>query len=167
MRKLPPIETEQKGSDPLLRRRCQIESFLILQRLKRAVEDRTQAHFRDKHLDGITPAQANVLMVLFQRRRAMSAREVHDELGISEVTVSRLVSALVNNGWVSKSPNPADGRAALLKPTSKARTHLSAFIQIANSLLDETFAGVDDHALIVLNETIQRIDQNLCSKEAQ
>ena len=165
MRRLPPIETDKKGTDPLARRRCQIESFLILQRLKRSVEERTQAHFRSQALVGITPAQANVLMVLFQRRRAMTAREVHDELGISEVTVSRLVSALVNNEWVSKARNPADGRAALLSPTDKARAHLGSFIQIANVLLDETFHGIDDEALVVLNQSIRRIDENLGSKE--
>ena len=162
MRKLPPIETENQESDPLLRRRRQIESFLILQRLKKAVETRTQAHFRAQNIAGITPAQANVLMVLFQRRRAMTAREVHDELGISEVTVSRLVSTLVDNEWILKAPNPSDGRAALLSPTPKARRHLGAFIQVANALLDETFGGIDDKALLMLNESIQRIDKNLC-----
>ena len=116
-----PIETENQNLTPLLRRRRQIESFLILQRLKKAVEDRTQAHFRAQNIAGITPAQANVLMVLFQRRRAMTAREVHDELGISEVTVSRLVSTLVDNEWILKAPNPADGRAALLSPNAQSQ----------------------------------------------
>ncbi len=161
MRTLPPTLTQIKESDDLVLRRRQVESFLILQRLQRAVQDRTTAHLRSLNLTDITPSQANVLMVLFQRRRPMSARDIHRELGVSEVTISRLVGTLVSNQWVAKTPDPKDGRAALLSPTKKARTHLPDFIQIANSLLDETFDGISHVELSQLHSTIRRIDENL------
>ena len=152
---------DAQDSGPLAIRRSQVESFLIIQRLQRAVQDRTVAHFRALSMTDITPSQANVLMVLFQRRRPMSAREIHRELGVSEVTISRLVSALVANDWIVKTPDPKDGRAAQLKPTKKARRHLPDFINVANSLLDETFDGVEPRQLSVLHQTIQCIDTNL------
>jgi len=154
------MDDTQDGG-PLAVRRSQVESFLLIQRLQRAVQDRTMAHFRALSMTDITPSQANVLMVLFQRRRPMSAREIHRELGVSEVTISRLVCALVSKDWVVKTPDPKDGRAALLKPTKKARRHLPDFINVANSLLDETFAGVTPRQLAVLHQTIQCINANL------
>ena len=161
MRTLPPTMNDSNDGGPLAIRRSQVESFLIIQRLQRAVQDRTMAHFRALSMTDITPSQANVLMVLFQRRRPMSAREIHRELGVSEVTISRLVSALVSHDWIVKTPDPNDGRAALLKPTKKARRHLPDFIHVANSLLDETFDGVEPRQLSALHHTIQRIDGNL------
>lgn len=161
MRRLPlDIESLDKDTALSIRRR-QIESFIVLQRLHSAVEQRTKDHFSAESIRDITPSQANVLMVLFQRRRAMTARAVHRELGVSEVTISRLVSALVDNGWVKKTINPEDRRAALLAPTSKAREHLSAFINVANGLLDDTFAGIDTETLHTLNRAILRIEENL------
>ena len=104
-------------------------------------------------------------MVLFQRRRAMTAREVHRELGVSEVTISRLVSALVDNEWVEKEVNPQDRRATLLAPTKKARAHLAGFINVANALLDDTFSGIDAGTLQTLNRAILRIESNLAQTE--
>ena len=157
-----PLDIEALDKDTALSiRRRQIESFIVLQRLHSAVEQRTKAHFSNENIRDITPSQANVLMVLFQRRRAMTARDVHRELGVSEVTISRLVSALVDNGWVEKTINPEDRRAALLAPTYKAREHLSGFINVANCLLDDTFAGIDAETLHTLNRAILRIEENL------
>ena len=167
MRKLPPTLSPPQSSDELAIRRCQVESFLIIQRLQRAVQERTMVHFKALAIDDITPSQANVLMVLFQRRRPMSAREIHHELGVSAVTMSRLVRSLVRNGWLQKSRDPEDGRAALLLPTPKARSRLTDFIQVANSLLDETFEGIAHQQLSGLHETIQRIDLNLKPSDDQ
>ena len=167
MRTLPPTIDESKDEIPLTVRRNQVDAFLIIQRLQRAVQDRTMTHFKALSLTDITPSQANVLMVLFQRRRPMSARDIHRELGVSEVTISRLVNTLVTHDWVAKTPDPNDGRAALLMPTSKARYHLSDFISVANRLLDETFEGVEANELATLHRTILRIDSNLARSRTE
>lgn len=165
MRRLPlDIEVLDKNT-ALSIRRHQIDSFIVLQRLHSAVERRTKTHFTAQNISNITPSQANVLMVLFQRRRAMTAREMHRELGVSEVTISRLVSALVDNGWVEKEVNPQDRRATLLAPTHKAREHLSGFINVANALLDDTFSGLDAGTLKTLNRAILRIEENLAKED--
>ena len=161
MKRLPlNIEALDKSTALSIRRR-QIDSFIILQRLHSAVESRTRALFKEYGIEDITPSQANVLMVLFQRRRPMTAREIHRELGVSEVTISRLVNALTENAWVEKKSHPDDKRATHLTPTDKARTRLASFIGVANTLLDETFLGIDGATLKVLNEAILRIHDNL------
>ena len=166
MRKLPLAVDSGKNDDQLAVRRCQVESFFIMQRLQKAVQERTATHFKDLNLKDITPSQANVLMVIIQRRRPMSARDIHRELGVTEVTISRLVSTLVANDWITKVRNPKDGRAALLSPTAKARQHLPDFIKVANLLLDETFLGLSRQELKTLHDIIQRVDGNLVSATA-
>lgn len=157
-----PLNLEGLDKDTALSiRRRQIDSFIILQRLHSAVEQRTRGLFKEYRIDSITPSQANVLMVLFQRRRPMTAREIHRELGVSEVTISRLVNTLTEHAWVEKKSHPEDKRAVHLTPTSKARDHLASFINVANTLLDETFLGIDGPTLKVLNEAILTIHSNL------
>ncbi|MGB0647270.1 MAG: MarR family winged helix-turn-helix transcriptional regulator [Bradymonadia bacterium] len=161
MKRLPlSIEALDKDTALSIRRR-QIDSFIVLQRLHSAVEHRTRALFKEYGIDSITPSQANVLMVLFQRRRPMTAREIHRELGVSEVTISRLVNALAEHSWIEKKSHPEDKRASHLTPTGKARDHLASFIGVANTLLDETFSGIDGATLKVLNEAILKIHSNL------
>ncbi len=74
----------------------------------------------------MTPAQANALMILFQHKSAMTARQVAQEMNLSEVTVGRFVRALESGGWVVREPDPNDSRAILISPSRKAYRALPA-----------------------------------------
>ena len=59
-------------------------------------------------LADVTPQQAAVLMVLFQARRPLTARELAEHQGVSQPTVGRFIKALEQQGWVTRDADPND-----------------------------------------------------------
>ncbi len=126
---------------------------------------RSERLFAEEGLDDISPAQAGVLMVLFQERRPMTARELSTSLELAEVTVSRFVTALEGAGWIARRPAPGDARARLIRPTQWAYDTLPTFIRISNALLDGAFQGFTHQELAALGRGVARLHQNLTKPE--
>ena len=141
-------------------RHRQAEAWLLLGRLHTRVSEAVTAQFRDEGIADITPAQANALMVLFQRRHPLTARQLAGELGVSEVTVGRFVRRLEAGGWVERTRDPDDGRAILLRTTRKARTLLPAFVRLSNQMMDQLFAGFSPDEVAQLQGLLARLQEN-------
>lgn len=142
-------------------RAFQADTMLILQRVHQKIVDRTAQAIDQEAVPRITPARANALMVLFQARRPINARELATQLGISEVTVSRFIRRMEEDGWVERTPDPKDARALLLRPTPQAREQLQPLIRIANSVMDDCFGGFGRDEMATLRRWIQRVHDNL------
>ncbi len=143
-------------------RRAQTEAMLALGRGQAEIARRAAVLFAaDPALRDITPAQSNLLMVLFNARRPMTARELHRALGQAEPTVSRFVQALEKNGWVRREKSPDDARAMLIEPSAKARDALPRFIAASNQLLDCAFAGLEPGDVETLLGLVRRMTDNL------
>jgi DNA-binding MarR family transcriptional regulator len=142
-------------------RRAQTEAYLALHHVHGEIRARAAAGFVAVGLDGITPAQADALMVLFQHRAPMTARQLARELGLSEVTVGRFVKALEVGGWVERSPDPNDARARLLSPTPQAYDALPRFIEVSNQVLDGAFVGFTDDEVAAFAGLVRRVRENL------
>ncbi len=156
MRHFPP-----EPAPALAVRRAQTALFLELSRIQAVAQRRTAELTAAQGIEGITPAQANVLMVVFQARAPITARALARTLGFAEPTVSRLVKALEAAGWVARTPDPSDGRARLIAATAQARAALPQFIAVSNALLDEAFAGLDAAAVEGLFAGVRRLVANL------
>lgn len=150
-----------KASNPRTVRLDQTEAYLGLHRVHGEIRGRAAAGLQAVGLDGITPAQADALMVLFQRRAPMTARQLARELGLSEVTVGRFVKALEAGGWVERSPDPSDARARLLSPTPQAYGALPRFIEVSNQVLDGAFVGFTDDEVAAFVGLVRRVRENL------
>jgi DNA-binding MarR family transcriptional regulator len=145
----------------IARRRVQAEAYLNLSRIQREIERRTQDLLATQDLREVTPAQAGALMVLFQAKRPLRARELANLLALSEVTVGRFVHALHEAGWVRRDPDPADSRAVLVAPTPKAYRALPRFIAVSNALLDEAFEGFTAGEIADIAGTTERLLENI------
>lgn len=145
----------------IARRRVQAEAYLNLSRIQREIERRAQDLLAEQDLRDVTPAQAGALMVLFQAKKPMRARELAGLLALSEVTVGRFVHALHEAGWVRRDPDPVDSRAVLVAPTPKAYRALPRFIAVSNALLDEAFAGFGDAEIATCASTTERLRRNI------
>jgi DNA-binding MarR family transcriptional regulator len=145
----------------IARRRVQAEAYLNLSRIQREIERRTQDLLATQDLREVTPAQAGALMVLFQAKRPLRARELANLLALSEVTVGRFVHALHEAGWVRRDPDPADSRAVLVAPTPKAYRALPRFIAVSNALLDEAFDGFTAGEIADIAGTTERLRKNI------
>lgn len=117
--------------------------------------------FAREGLKEVTPAQGGALMILFQERAPMTARQLATRMGLSQVTVGRFIRALHDSGWVSREPDPDDARAMLLRPTRKAMRALPRFIRVSNALFDRAFYGFPDAAIRTIAATTERLRKNL------
>ncbi len=142
-------------------RRTQTAVYMSLGRLLRGIEDTMGRLFAEQGLDDVTPAQANVLLLLIEAGRPLTAREVADRLSLSAVTVHRFVLALHKNGWISRTPHPQDGRALLLAPTEKVHQRLPDFLKVVTTMLDTAFAHLDVPQTKTLLETVRTADDAL------
>lgn len=127
------------NANELQYRLLQAETYLSIERILRSVKKRMESRFNEAGLHDVTPQQAKVLMLLFQAKGVLNAKDLADELAISPVTVSRFVNALEDNGWLKRTPQPKDARAMSIQLTDKAYKALPQFASISNQLMDEVF----------------------------
>jgi DNA-binding MarR family transcriptional regulator len=160
------MTTDVPSPPSLQLRRAQAEAYLDLTRIHRELE-RTVAELFDREgLRDVTPQQGSALMVLFQQRVPMTARGLAQHMGLSEVTVGRFVKALESAGWIRREPDPADQRALLIRPTSKAYRFLPRFIAVSNAMLDAAFAGFSPDEVARVARTTERLRTNLSTLTA-
>jgi DNA-binding MarR family transcriptional regulator len=69
---------------------------------------------------GITPERLSALSVI-DRRGPISVTALADQEMVRPATMSRMVSALVDDGLVKRSDDRADGRGVLVTTTSRGR----------------------------------------------
>ena len=156
---------EAAEPDGLELRRREAQAYLNVLRIGRELERRVAAMFEADGLTDVTPQQANVLMVLFQERRALTARALASAMAVSEQTMGRFIRALEDARWVTRTPDPDDGRAMLVSPTPKAYETLPRFIRVSNALLDVTFDGFDVETVKMVAEATERILSNVVTTE--
>lgn len=150
--------------DPLLAiRRFQTELMLTFSRVHQQILRRSAQLLEAEGIEGITPARANALIVLFNARRPINARELARELAISEVTVSRFLKKMEDDGWIERTPDPADGRAMLIRPTRTARELFPRLVGVCNNVLDDIFGELSPAEQQVLADSVQRVQDSLTS----
>lgn len=137
---------------------------MAFSRVHQQILRRSASLLDEAGLGGLTPARANALIVLFNARRPINARELARQLAISEVTVSRFIRKMEEDGWVERAPDPDDGRAMLLQPTKHARSLFPELVQVSNAVLDDVFGGFSTTELTSLMRAIQRVQENLAPR---
>lgn len=142
-------------------RRLQAEAALNLSRIQRELERRIEVLLRGERLEDVTPQQANALMILFQDKTPMTARQLAAQMNLSEVTVGRFVRALESAGWIVREAHPDDSRAILLSPSRKAYRAFPRFLAVSNAILSDTFAGLAEADVRALVELTERARANL------
>lgn len=96
---------------------------------------------------GISIAEWRVVAHLSQSDN-VSVREIHARVDMDKSKVSRAASRLEQNGYVSKSVNPADGRLVTLSLTRKGRDMIAELTPMAEAYETSVLAklGVDSHS---------------------
>jgi DNA-binding MarR family transcriptional regulator len=142
-------------------RRLQTEAMLTFSRVHQQILRRTTQRLAEVGLDNITPARANALIVLFNARRPIQAQQLARELGVTEVTVSRVIRRMEEDGWVERTPDPLDGRAMLLQPTANARAMFGTLVQVSNQVLDDLFGELGRDELQAMSGLVLRVQEGL------
>ena len=90
---------------------------------------------------GLTAARAHVLWEL-QHRGPSTQRALADALHVSPRNVTGLVDALVEGGFVTREPHPADRRAALVSFTPHGAETAARLVADHRELARLLFAGM-------------------------
>jgi DNA-binding MarR family transcriptional regulator len=85
---------------------------------------------------GLTPAQAEVLVVLDEARDALTVREIGERLVCEGGSPSRLVGSVVEAGLLRRGPRPGDRRAVELSLTAQGRASLKEVRSAETALHD-------------------------------
>jgi DNA-binding MarR family transcriptional regulator len=142
-------------------RRKQADAALELSRINREMERRIQQLLELERLEHVTPAQANAMMILFQEKAPMTARQIARQMNLSEVTVGRFVRSLEGAGWITRAADPKDTRAILIQPSAKAYRAFPRFLNVSNALLDVAFAGFTKKEVEALGRLVERVRMNV------
>ncbi|PRP94282.1 MarR family winged helix-turn-helix transcriptional regulator [Enhygromyxa salina] len=145
----------------IAQRRRQADAALELSRINREIERRVQQLLEREKLEDVTPAQANAMMILFQEKSPMTARQLARQMNLSEVTVGRFVRALESAGWVRREADPKDTRAILILPSKRAYRAFPRFLNVSNALLDVAFAGFTKKEVETLGRLVERVRMNV------
>ncbi len=87
--------------------------------------------------------------------------DVAEDVDLDLSTVSRQVRALVDAGLITKVPDPADGRAALLSLTEQGAAALEAVSESRRRVLAEAIAGWTDEERNALASGLLRLGAGL------
>lgn len=88
--------------------------------------------------DGVIPAltpRQMVLLLTVRGRDGVSIKELADSLGVTNSSVSTMVERLVENGILTREPNPADRRGVLVRISPNMEAVIEPFEKQALRLL--------------------------------
>jgi len=109
---------------------------------------------------GLGFARGRVLWAL-QDSGPVLMRALSQTLGISPRTVTGLVDALEADGWVTRSPHPADRRATIISLTAAAEATLARLRASYEGLAHDLVGDLAPEDLTACRAVITRIEERL------
>jgi DNA-binding MarR family transcriptional regulator len=131
------------------------EVTALIRRIRRVIGDRARALHPD-----LQPATYLLLTHIADRGPVRSARVV-EAFGIDKGAVSRQVQHLAELGLVERTPDPADGRAALLSVTAAARERLADVQRERLARFEARLGGWSDAELRSFADALARYNSSL------
>ncbi len=141
--------------------RLEREIGLLLRR-SRALSTRLAAALHPD-LDGA----AYGLLALLADTGPLRASDLVARLGLDKSTVSRQVSSLVALGMVDREPDPADGRAQVLRPSPEGAARLSRIREARRARWAADMSGWPADDVATLAELLARLNRIGEAREAQ
>jgi DNA-binding MarR family transcriptional regulator len=108
---------------------------------------------------GVTRAQWKVLFRL-ERQPGLRQIELADMLDIEPITLSRIVDRLEEAGLVQRVADPADRRVWRLHVTAQAQPLIEKLRLIADEMISEAFAGIDEKDIEITRQVLRRAREN-------
>jgi DNA-binding MarR family transcriptional regulator len=91
--------------------------------------------------EGLNPTQLDALAFVAGRETGVRLRAVAEHLGVSQPTATDSVAALVRKGFLTKTADPEDGRAVVLRATIAGRA-LSRDIDHSETAIDRALSSL-------------------------
>lgn len=112
--------------------------------------------------DGLSRAKWSVIVAV-ARMPGATQRSIAAALEITEVSAGQLIDRLCADGYLERRAHPKDRRAHCVYLTHASRPLLSRLDEIARIHEDQTFAGLDEDDVKLLDELLDKIASNLAA----
>jgi MarR family transcriptional regulator, transcriptional regulator for hemolysin len=110
--------------------------------------------------DGLTRGKWGVIVAV-ARNPGTTQRMVASVLEVTEVTAGQLIDRLCADGYLERRRHPKDRRAHCVYLTPKAQPLLGRLNEVAKVHEDETFAGLTEEELALLDVILDKLAGNL------
>jgi DNA-binding MarR family transcriptional regulator len=131
------------------------EVGVLIRRVRRVIHERA----RSVHPD-LQPA-SYLLLAHLAEAGPMRSSAVAEVFGIDKGAISRQVQHLVDLDLIARAPDPADGRATLLRVTDDARARLGEMTRHRRQHLDERLGDWSEEDLTRLVSSLARYNDSL------
>ena len=108
----------------------------------------------------ITPEQWFILFRLYEQD-GLSQSDLADKLLQDHPNITRMVDALVANGFIRRDDDPEDRRRYLLHLSNDGRSLVEKLFPLVVERRQQLFAGIEEQAIEQLHTTLQQIEKNL------
>ncbi len=133
------------------------ESVIDVARLRVAIA-RLSRWLRRHELAGLTPTQLSALSTV-ERAGPLRLGDLAAAEGIAPSTLTRLVTALEERGYVERQPVPGDARACTLAVTAAGHEMLERLRQESTTRLAESLRTLSPGQLATLAEALPALEQ--------
>ena len=119
---------------------------------------RLSRRLRRHELAGLTPTQLSALATV-ERAGPLRLGDLAAAEGIAPSTLTRLVTALEERGYVDRGPVPGDARASTLAITPAGHTVLERIRQESTTVLADSLRTLSDGQLAALAAALPALEQ--------
>jgi DNA-binding MarR family transcriptional regulator len=133
------------------------EAAIDVARLRVAIA-RLSRRLRRHELAGLTPTQLSALATV-ERAGPLRLGDLAAAEGIAPSTLTRLVTALEERGYVDRGPVPGDARASTLAITPAGHTVLERIRQESTTVLAESLRTLTSDQLAALAAALPALEQ--------
>jgi len=106
----------------------------------------------------VTLTQVSALSAL-RKCGPLTPGELAAKEGVQPPSMTRVIAALEDYGFVSRRPHPTDGRQAIVELTEPGTAYLRAEVSAREAWLDSRLAELDDHDRELLARAAEIIDR--------
>lgn len=113
--------------------------------------------------EDITPEQWAVLIRLWERD-GQPQSELSESTFRDAPTMSRIIDGLEGRGVLERRAHPDDGRVRLVHLTRAGKALEKKLVPLAEKMVRELVAGIDDRALVTTRNTLRAMFANLTAR---
>jgi DNA-binding MarR family transcriptional regulator len=133
------------------------EAVIDVARLRVAIA-RVSRRLRRHELAGLTPTQLSALATV-ERAGPLRLGDLAAAEGIAPSTLTRLVTALEERGYVERCPVPGDARASTLAITPQGHAVLERIRQESTTMLADSLRTLTSEQLAALAAALPALEQ--------
>jgi DNA-binding MarR family transcriptional regulator len=130
---------------------------------------RTGRHLSVRAADalyGDLPSYGWALLVPLQQDGEQRCSALAARAGVDVSVVSRQLAVLERSGYVTRRPDPADGRASLVHVTEAGRAALDGTRALRSEWAETALANWDEHDAGLLSDLLERLAADLDASAA-